>query len=215
MYSGTFRLDLGPLVPVSKSLKQIRFNGKNGLSCRMSTMDFGRISIECFDDIAMLDTMDAIENTTPLSFLLSPKPDSSKLVFELINEKPENGLLSLPIRSLYKNSCLFKALAVHGPLSGYKKNDNIWFLYMQIHSYYVFLILYGKAAQKFEFVLPSIKACPWILVSGYGGILSPNKYRSFYSFFINNVLFLSEATSEKPVFGQADPEIMAQIETGF
>lgn len=219
-YNGTIRVDMGPMFPHADSIKAIERNGINGMECGVNTIDFGKITVEAFDDYAILNIMDASDKGTKFHYLISPLKTNKEMIYTATGELPEFGMLGDPIRAIMVNKMLYKAIAIHGRVKESGKVQTEGYpplLIMKIAAQNLIL----SAAIKFSATTPDMRNLnahilngldPWVKISGYGDISfvkvdGKRKVRVY----INNIKHFTIAPNYAADWGRADPVIVRKI----
>lgn len=219
-YNGTIRVDMGPMLPHADSIKAIERNGINGMECAVSTVDFGKIAVEAFDDYAILNIMNASDRGTKFHYLISPFKTPKEMIYTATGDLPEFGILGDPIRAVVVNKTLYKAIAVHGQV---KESGKV-----QAEGYHPLLImkiaaqnLSVSAAIKFSAANQDMRNLnlhvlngldPWVKISGYGDIsfIKVDGKRRV-RVYINNIKHFTIAPNYAADWGRADPVIVRKL----
>lgn len=198
-YPGTFRLDLGPFVPVGPSISSICENGVRGISCRLATMDFGRISAICFDAMTMVDIMDYAEDNRPISRLLTPLFRDGRFFFDIHDEDARDGIMGFPLRAVPGR---MRAFALHGTVTGfYRSGDGRGVIIAEACGLQVMVAVPDTPRKGVSF--GGIRRDSWAVFAGYGTIGTPRPERREWTWSIDDLLFAYPAEDSPPVFGAA------------
>lgn len=217
-YEGEIRADFGPLAPLAQTIRPIERGDVNGMECHMDTLDFGRIQTEVFDDNAILNVMDASDGGEKIHYLLSMRRYRKGMLYTVMDERPEFGILGDPIRAWNSRSRFYKAIAVHGKVISSEKHHSEGYppvLVMKVRA----AGMEVSAAIKFSMATHNMRNLnvqvisglePWVKISGYGDVTSLRvDGKKEFRIYINSIRNFRLAENRKTDFGRADPDEVA------
>lgn len=220
-YQGMVRVDLGPFAPQQKSMmpvcRTVSGSQVNGLECRIDTPDFGRITIEAFDDNAIIDIMDASNQKKRLARLIAldraenrVRDEITRLSYTVLDEDPAYGMAGDPIRAArLRTGGIRKAVSAHGRIMNAERysSGGTKVLVINILCGTVPVSAACKMANATRDMLRILETDEaWIRASGFGDIVNLKvDGKLVWRVYINNLQFFTEAVPKEIRGKKVDP----------